>query len=113
VADGVRNVRPTLPTLVESRFLRYDVSFGKPVADPTSHAIQARRAMALGPFVFDFSTSCSVLRSCAYVHAIALRLALLLQEYFKRVRGLFLTAIAVNRRYAFAIVLSVACQLCM
>ncbi len=45
--------------------------------------------MALGPFVFDFSTSCSVLRSCAYVHAIALRLALLLQEYFKRVRGAF------------------------
>jgi hypothetical protein len=57
--------------------------------------------MALGPFVFDFSTSCSVLRSCAYVHAIALRLALLLQEYFNRVRGLFLTAIAVNRRYVF------------
>src|SRR5258708_36984944 len=57
--------------------------------------------MALGPFVFDFPTSCSVLRSCAYVHAIALRLALLLQEYFNRVRGLFLTAIAVNRRYAF------------
>jgi hypothetical protein len=38
--------------------------------------------MAIGLFVFDFSTSCSVLRSCAYVHAIALRLALLLQEYF-------------------------------
>jgi len=43
--------------------------------------------MAIGPFVFDPSTSCSMLRSCAYVEAIAFGLALLIQGYFSmRVR---------------------------
>jgi hypothetical protein len=31
--------------------------FGKPVAEPSSDAIQARRAMAIGSSIFDFSTS--------------------------------------------------------
>jgi hypothetical protein len=43
--------------------------------------------MAIGPFVFDPFTSCSVLRSCAYVQAIA-GLALLAQGYFT-IRGRF------------------------
>jgi hypothetical protein len=30
--------------------------FGKPVAEPSSDAIQARRAMAIGSSIFDFST---------------------------------------------------------
>ena len=30
--------------------------------------------MAIGSSIFDFSTSCSALRSCVYVHAIALEL---------------------------------------
>jgi hypothetical protein len=64
--------------------------------------------MAIGSSIFDFSTSCSALRSCAYVHVIALGLALLLQEYFNVRGALFLTAIAVNIWYSFAIVLSVA-----
>lgn len=38
--------------------------------------------MAIGSSIFDFSTSGSVLRSCAYVHVIALGLAVLLQDYF-------------------------------
>jgi hypothetical protein len=50
--------------------------------------------MAIGSSIFDFSTCCFALRSCAYVHAIALGLALLHQEYFS-VRGtLFLRAIS-------------------
>jgi hypothetical protein len=50
--------------------------------------------MAIGSFIFDFSACCSALRSCAYVHAIALGLALLLQEYFSERGALFLRAIS-------------------
>jgi hypothetical protein len=88
--------------------------FGKTVTEPTSDAIQARRAMAhYGSSIVVLSTRWSVLRSCAYVHAIALRLALLQLGYFSVRGALFLAAIAVNIWYPFAIVLCVACLLCM
>src|SRR5260370_15796375 len=61
------------------------VSFGKPVAEPTSDVIQARRAMAIGSFIFDFSTSCSAtflrLCPCNRTRVVAILLAPRQHEY--------------------------------
>ena len=103
----------TLPTLVGLRLLRYHVS-------PSESRLRNRpltRSRRGEPWRIGSSIvylSCSVLRSCAYVYAIAFGLALLLVVGYSSVRGaLLLTAIAVNIWYGFAIVLSVACLLCM
>ena len=43
-------------------------SFGRPVAEPTSYAIRARRAIVpQGSSIVDLSTRWCLLRACAYV----------------------------------------------
>src|SRR6267142_2361190 len=73
VADRVRRVPPKLRTSSGGGFCGIIVSFGKPAAEPSSDGTQATRAMAIGSSSFDCST-CSALRSCAYVHVSALGL---------------------------------------
>ncbi len=68
--------------------------------------------MAIGPFVFEFSTSYSVPRSCA-LSMQSHQVGASRPGIFQHARTLFLTAIAVNIWYEFAIVLSAAFPLCM
>src|ERR1700682_6488145 len=93
------------------------IAFGKPVAEPTSEAIQARRTMARPNLQLQFAHS-PVLRYglAATSFALALGLALLAQRYsFHNVEvPLFLFAVAVTAWYAgpgpaaLAVVLSIA-----
>ncbi len=97
VADRVRGVPPTTPTLVGSRFLRYDVSVRKAgretdlSRDPgeASHGVSRplhRGPQPAGPFYVPAITPI----------AIALGLALPLQRYFIVRGALFLTPFAVD-----------------
>jgi hypothetical protein len=64
-----------------------------------------------GSSIVDFSTCCTALRSRSYAHRT--RVGASSPGYFSVRSELFLRAIAVNIWYAFAIVLSVPCLLCM
>ena len=66
-----------------------------------------------GSSIVDFSTCCTALRSRSYAHRTRTRVGASSPGYFSVRNELFLRAIAVNIWYAFAIVLSVPCLLCM
>lgn len=71
--------------------------FEKPVAKPTSDAIQARRAMAdHGSSIILLSSRSSVLRSGAIVHHNRTQVGASRPEAFHRARRAFLTSIPVD-----------------
>ena len=64
--------------------------FGTPVAEPTSDAIQTRRAMAHHvSSIVVLSTRWSVVRSCAYVHRDRTRVGAFPPGIFQRARAAF------------------------
>src|SRR6266850_457499 len=67
VADRVRSVPPTLLILVGWRLLRYDGSLRKAgCGTPALTRSKRGEPWPSAPPLFDFSTSCSALRSCAF-----------------------------------------------